>query len=184
MNTKVLLTQGFSEMSGAMLDEMPLEDCLKPIVPKPRENPEDRVARLIAESYERDLTRAEKSILNKAEWAAKPRAVHVIAEKKAEARQPIGTFLGNKQRMQAFKEKLLSEDNGNKVINKVLRIAMDDKHPGQVSALKMCVDRMLPMSAFEDAKNQGRTAIAISITGIGESTKTILNNETGDVIDV
>jgi hypothetical protein len=86
------------------------------------------------------------------------------------ARQKIGTPLGNKQRMQEFKNKLLTEENGNKILHKVLEVAMDDEHPGQSAALKMAFDRLLPMSMFEESKNSSdRPTINISITGIGDA---------------
>ena len=86
------------------------------------------------------------------------------------ARQPVGTPVGNKQRMQEFKDKLLTDHNGNNIIRKVLEVAMDDEHPGQMSALKLCMDRMLPTSMFEDAKKGGdKPNIQINITGIGET---------------
>ena len=86
------------------------------------------------------------------------------------ARQMIGTPLGNKQRMQEFKNKLLKEENGNKILQKVLEVAMDDDHPSQAACLKMAFDRLLPMSMFEESKNNSdRPTINISITGIGEA---------------
>jgi hypothetical protein len=47
-----------------------------------------------------------------------------------------------------------------------VEIALNDDHPGQMAALKMCIDRTLPVSMFEKDKSQ-RTAVTISITGIG-----------------
>lgn len=45
------------------------------------------------------------------------------------------------------------------VVKKVLAIALDDKHPKQMEALKMCFDRLAPVSVFEKAaehnKNKG-----------------------------
>ena len=140
-------------------------------------NNEDRVIELIAESHERKLTRAEKSIVNKAKWIDRKDDIHAVHEKKALARQPVGTAIGNKQRMTEFKELLLSQENGSRVIRKVLEIAMDDGNPGQMGALKLCLDRQLPMSMFEATKNQPRSQIQINITGIGET-------HMGDVIDV
>jgi len=102
--------------------------------------------------------RDEKSLANKAEWAAR----------QVPARKPIGTLVGNKQRVQEFKEMLLGPVVGGNVIRKVIAIALDDAHPGQLAALKMCIDRQLPMSVFEDKKDGARTAITISITGVGE----------------
>ena len=97
------------------------------------------------------------------------------------ARQPIGTPVGNKQRMQEFKEKLLTAVNGENVIRKTLEIAMDDEHPGQMSALKLCMDRMLPTSLFDDVKKgTDKPMININITGIGENPLSIIE---GDVVE-
>jgi hypothetical protein len=68
---------------------------------------------------------------------------------------------------------------GDKVINKIVSIAMDDTHSGQMAALKMCMDRVLPTSLFEkDAKGQ-RNAVTINITGIGDA-----KVEAAEIVDV
>lgn len=116
----------------------------------------------------RKLNKARKRAINKSksdEQAAK-RLVWVNNQKLA--RQPVGTPVGNKQRMQEFKDALLKEENGSRVIKKVIEIAMNDEHPGQVQALKLCMDRMLPASLFEEKKDGARTAIHITIGRVGE----------------
>ena len=56
-----------------------------------------------------------------------------------------------------------------KVIDTVLRKALDDEDKDQVACLKMCLDRMLPVSMFEkDSKGQ-RNTVQINITGLGET---------------
>jgi hypothetical protein len=62
---------------------------------------------------------------------------------------------------------ILIKSGGKHVVEKVIQIALNDNHPGQMAALKMCIDRTLPTSMFEKDKNQ-RSAINITITGIGE----------------
>jgi hypothetical protein len=52
------------------------------------------------------------------------------------------------------------------VAQKVIEIALNDDHPHQLVALKMCLDRTLPVSLFEKDKSQ-RSAVTISITGLG-----------------
>lgn len=93
------------------------------------------------------------------------------------ARKPIGTPTGNKQRIQEFKERLLSAPVGESIIRKVIEVAQNDEHPGQIAALKMCMDRLLPTSLFEEKKDGARTAIQITISGIGG------NTVDGDVLD-
>ena len=89
-------------------------------------------------------------------------------------KRALGTPIGNKQRMVEFKEQLLKAENGKKVITKVLEVAMDDEHPNQAAALKMCMDRMLPVSMFEEEKKGDSFTISIS-TILGEALGRSLN---------
>ncbi len=83
------------------------------------------------------------------------------------------------QRIRELKE-LMIRSGGKDVAEKVIQIALNDEHPGQMAALKMCMDRTLPVSMFEKDKSQ-RSAITISITGLGE-TPQIINQD--DITDV
>ena len=77
------------------------------------------------------------------------------------------------QRLKELKE-LMIRSGGKDVAQKVIEIALNDEHPGQMAALKMCIDRTLPISMFEKDKSQ-RSAVTINITGLGEPT--IVNAE-------
>lgn len=85
------------------------------------------------------------------------------------AREPMRTAVGQKQRMQEFREFFLQDEPARKVMQKALDIAMSDDHPAQGTMLKACLDRMLPLSLFEEKKDSGRSQIQINISGIGES---------------
>lgn len=61
---------------------------------------------------------------------------------------------------------LLLRGAGKDVTQKVIQIALNDDHPGQMAAIKMCMDRTLPVSMFEKDRGQ-RSAVTINITGIG-----------------
>ena len=74
---------------------------------------------------------------------------------------------------------LLINSAGSNVLNKAVEIAINDEHPAQGAMIKLCMDRMLPVSMFEKEKNN-RSAIQINITGIGD-VKTI---EDIDITDV
>lgn len=90
----------------------------------------------------------------------------------------LGRPQGDTGRIQELKARLLAT-TGDKVINKIVSIAMDDGHAGQMAALKMCMDRVLPTSLFEkDAKGQ-RNAVTINITGIGDA-----KVEAAEIVDV
>jgi hypothetical protein len=69
------------------------------------------------------------------------------------------------QRVRELKD-LLINSAGVNVVQKTVQIALDDDHPAQMAALKLCMDRMLPVTLFEKEKNQ-RSAVNITISGIG-----------------
>jgi hypothetical protein len=65
-------------------------------------------------------------------------------------------------------KRLLIDGAGQNVVGKALQIAMNDEHPAQAAMIKLCMDRMLPVSLFEKGV-AARSAVTINITGIGES---------------
>jgi hypothetical protein len=85
------------------------------------------------------------------------------------------------QRIKELKE-IMIRSGGKDVAEKVIQIALNDNHPGQMAALKMCLDRALPVSMFEKEKGT-RSAVTINITGIGE-TPTPIVIDAQDVSDV
>lgn len=98
------------------------------------------------------------------------------------AKAPLGRPKNDTGRLAEFKQRLLGT-SGSAVIEKIIQIGQDDDHPGQMAALKMAMDRILPLSMFEkDAKGQ-RNAIQINITGIGEA-KIESTSDLADVVDM
>jgi hypothetical protein len=65
--------------------------------------------------------------------------------------------------------KLILNTRGDEVVKKLLDIALDDEHPGQTAALKMCMDRLLPMAEFEKLGSGGRPTVTINISGINDN---------------
>jgi hypothetical protein len=97
-------------------------------------------------------------------------------------RNKVGRPVGDAGRIQEFKARLLST-TGTKVIDTVLRKALDDEDKDQVACLKMCLDRMLPTSLFEkDAKGQ-RNAVTINITGLGETKVEAVQEIEAEIVD-
>jgi hypothetical protein len=82
------------------------------------------------------------------------------------------------QRLKELKE-LMIRSGGKDVAQKVIEIALNDDHPHQLVALKMCLDRTLPVSMFEKDKSQ-RSAVTINITGLGQE-PTIIDEQPEDV---
>jgi len=99
----------------------------------------------------------------------RPRKADIEAKKKGN-RNSVGRPKGDAARINELKARLLAT-SGDKVINKVIAIALEDGHPVQSAALKMCMDRVLPVSYF-DKKNDtgGRNAVSITITCFGGTT--------------
>ena len=108
-----------------------------------------------------------------------------IAAKKKGSRGVVGRPAGDGARIAELKARLLAT-TGDKVINKIVEIAMTDGHPVQGAALKMCIDRVLPLSYFDKDKTGGTTpSISINISGITnpvvEAEQTIIETGITDV---
>jgi len=72
------------------------------------------------------------------------------------------------QKIKELKSMLL-DGAGQQMVGKAIEIALNDEHPHQGAMIKLCIDRLLPLSLFEKEKNL-RSAITINITGLGEPT--------------
>lgn len=99
----------------------------------------------------------------------RPKKTDIEAKKKGN-RGVRGRPKGDAARMNEFKARLLAT-SGQKVIDKVVEAALTDGHPAQTAAMKMCMDRVLPVSYFEKEKKDGNKAgISITISGVGGTT--------------
>jgi hypothetical protein len=109
----------------------------------------------------------------------RPKKTDIEAKKSRALR---GRPPGEAARIKEFHARLLAT-SGEKVINTIIRKALDDNDKDQVACLRMCVDRVLPMSYFEKEKAAGRGGINITISGINGTTE-ITGSETIDAEDV
>ena len=105
-------------------------------------------------SKEKEKAARERSEANK----------RAYAERQLVAAPKVKHKVTRDSRINELRDELLSGANGKTLLEKVLAIALNDEHPGQMAALKMTIDRILPQSAFEAAKNEPRTAIQINIS--------------------
>lgn len=103
-----------------------------------------------------------------------------IQAKKPGNRGKVGRPAGDAARIQELKARLLAT-SGNKVIDKIIEIALNDEHQGQIAALKMCIDRQLPLSLFEKDAKRGSNAITINIVGVDNTT---IQATDDDVVDM
>lgn len=105
----------------------------------------------------------------------RPKKSEIEARKRGN-RGKVGRPAGDASRINEFKARLLATA-GDRVIDKIIHIALNDEHPGQMAALKMCMDRVLPISHFDkDKMGSGKSSVSITITGVNGET-TIVGNE-------
>jgi hypothetical protein len=83
-------------------------------------------------------------------------------------------------KVQELKERLLNSADSTKLVNKVIAKALDDDDRDQMVALKLCLDRILPVSMFEKARDS-RSAIQINIVGLNEPTADVQTIEADDI---
>ena len=101
-------------------------------------------------------------------------------------RNAVGRPKGDAAIINEYKARMLSSPKSRKVLDAIFDAALDNEHKAQSAAWKLIVDRILPVSVFEQEiiKNGGRSSIQINITGIGEAKvePQIIDNE--DITDV
>ena len=93
-------------------------------------------------------------------------------------RNSVGRPKGDASIINDYKARMLASPKSRKVLDSILNAALDDDHKNQAAAWKLCMDRLLPVSYFEkDKETGGKSAINISITGVGGETTIISGNE-------
>ena len=112
----------------------------------------------------------------------RPRKADIVAKKKGH-RETRGRPAGDAARIAEFKARLLGTA-GDKIIRTLIEKALDPDDKDQIAALKMCVDRVLPLSAFDASKQSGGTPqISINITGLTGSVDSTPVIEMADDVD-
>ena len=84
-----------------------------------------------------------------------------------------GRPAGMRARQLELKQTLLEHPDVPKVLEKVVRTALDDNHKNQAVAQKLVMDRLLPISTFEKAVDS-REKINIVINTIRPEKKSLL----------
>lgn len=103
----------------------------------------------------------------------RPRKTDVDAKKK---RNVVGRPPGEAARIKEFHARLLAT-SGETVINTIIKKALNDEDKDQVACLKMCIDRVLPMSYFEKGKDAGRGSVNIQISMLSDAKAEVLDQE-------
>ena len=98
-------------------------------------------------------------------------------------KRSVGRPRGDKAIMDEYKLRMLNSPKSAKVLEKVYEVALSDGHPGQMAAMKLVLDRIVPASAFDVSKSAGgMPQISINITGLNQPSVSSISDE--DVIDV
>ena len=86
-------------------------------------------------------------------------------------RNAVGRPKGDAAIINEYKARMLSSPKSRKVLDAIFDAALDNEHNNQAAAWKLIVDRIVPVSSFEQdvIKQAGRSAIQINITGLGAS---------------
>ena len=93
----------------------------------------------------------------------------------------VGRPKGEAAIINEYKMRMLNSPKSGRVLEAIYDAALDNEHKNQAAAWKLIVDRIVPLSAFETAKQGGGTPqISINITGL--TTSTVSTSE--DIIDV
>lgn len=95
--------------------------------------------------------------------------------------RPVGRPKGDAAIINEYKQRMLASPKSAKVLDSIFNAALNDDHKNQAAAWKLLMDRMLPVSAFEQEiqKNNGKSAITINISGLVSS-----STDQGDTLDI
>ena len=83
------------------------------------------------------------------------------------------------ERLHELKAQFLSNKKLGPLVEKLFDVAMDDDHPGQMQAMKVITDKILPTQSFS-SESKKSSAVQINISGLQVSTieeKVISNDE-------
>ena len=124
----------------------------------------------------------EKEPIKKRRGRPPKKAVEAVTANKGN--RPVGRPKGDAGIINEYKARMLASPKSKKVLESIFDAALDDEHKNQAAAWKLVMDRILPVAAFEKdvAGNNGRNAISINITGVGE-TKIVSGQDTDDAIE-
>jgi hypothetical protein len=81
----------------------------------------------------------------------------------------VGRPKGEAAIINEYKLRMLNSPKSAKVLEAIYDAALNDEHKNQAAAWKLIVDRIVPVSAFEAAKqgNGGAPQISINISSVG-----------------
>lgn len=100
----------------------------------------------------------------------RPKKGEIVA-KKSKNRGTLGRPKGDKAIIDEYKARMLNSPKSARVLETIFDAALNDDHKNQAAAWKLVVDRIIPVSAFEQTKQGNQTPqISINITGLTQPT--------------
>ena len=91
-----------------------------------------------------------------------------IATKKRGGRELRGRPAGERAIMDEYKARMLNSPKSARVLEAIFDAALDSEHKAQSAAWKLIVDRIVPVSSFEQVKQGGgMPSISINISSLG-----------------
>ena len=121
---------------------------------------------------EETLVKEAKAILNEPEKRkpGRPKKGEIVA-KKQKNKGVLGRPKGDTAIINEYKARMLNSPKSAKVLEAIYDAALNDDHKNQAAAWKLIMDRVLPVSVFEQAKQGGQTPqISINISGLTQPT--------------
>jgi hypothetical protein len=110
----------------------------------------------------------------------RPKKGELVA-KKQKNKGVIGRPKGDTAIINEYKQRMLTSPKSAKVLESIFDAALNDDHKNQAAAWKLVIDRILPVSVFEQTKaGGGAPAISINISGLTGPTVDVVE----DVTDV
>ena len=116
----------------------------------------------------------------------RPKKSEMVVRKRGATGLPRGRPKGDAAIINEYKSRMLSSPKSRLVLESIFDAALNNEHKNQAAAWKLVVDRIMPLSYFEKDKiGGGKSAINISITGIGGETIVSSGDSAidGEVID-
>lgn len=141
--------------------------------------------RIIEESEMDEAVKEQEKAIQPRKKAGRPRKSEVLAHT-SKGKRPVGRPKGDAAIINEYKARMLASPKSRKVLDTILDAALDSEHKHQAAAWKLIIDRVAPLSAFEEEirKSGGKSGITINITGIGEKVNVSEDIEDADYEEV
>lgn len=100
----------------------------------------------------------------------RPKKGEIVATKNKN-KGVLGRPKGDSAIINEYKIRMLNSPKSAKVLEAIYDAALNDDHKNQAAAWKLIMDRVLPVSVFEQAKQAGQAPqISINISGLSQPT--------------